>query len=417
MILKGTTLLILFCFYQTTCVLADNACCKGKNLITVGRKCLEGEMKTLSCNSNAIVMMYANDSETTTDDSGNLVYMDNNEVIPANESCTAKLQKNNRDVIVICYDIIEPEADIRIINVILSFISVFFIILTICVYMMVPQLLDTQGICLMQSITGLGMSFIFLGIINLSSFISYHFCRLIAYLMYSSFLYAFFWLNILCFHIWRMIVNPRILRSIKWWKVIYHIVGIGGPILLLVLLLTANYSGMEFFESIHPGIGEEKCWFKDSASTFIFFYGPISVLLCINIVYFVWTTVVLWQQMKRCTVEKAKVQKFRLLLCIKLFFVMGISWIFEVVSALFEESTSRWIWVIPDALNALQGFLIFLILVVFRKKVIRALANKKIFRSVRLPASWKNAQDDECEELEEEVSLSGVHEKKAEIVA
>ncbi|XP_018567392.1 G-protein coupled receptor Mth2 [Anoplophora glabripennis] len=415
MIVKATTLLLLFRCCQVWAQV-DNACCGGRNLITVEKKCLDGEMRKLSCDS--LIMVYANDSEMSVDVKGNLMYVDSDEFISPNQYCVSKLQKNNRDIYTICYE--EEPQDVRIINVTLSFVSVFFIILTICVYMMVPQLLDTQGICLMQSITGLGLSFILLGVINLTQFIPHHHCRLIAYLMYFSFLYAFFWLNILCFHIWKMIVNPQILRSIKRWKMIYHIVGVGGSLLLLLFVLTANYSGYEFFNGIHPGIGDAKCWFKDSTTTFIYFYGPISVLLCINIVYFVWTTMVLCEQMKRCSEKTAKVQKFRLLLCIKLFFVMGISWIFEVVSALFEENTSRWIWVIPDALNALQGFLIFLILVVFRKKVVRALANKKIFNAVRLPAKWKNAQDDECEELEEELSLSAVYEKnekKADIPA
>ncbi|KAJ8912563.1 hypothetical protein NQ315_006635 [Exocentrus adspersus] len=194
-------------------------------------------------------------------------------------------------------------------------------------------------------------------------------------------------------------------------------VGIVGPVLLLMVVLTANYSGNEFFRGIHPGIGEVKCWFKSETATFIYFYGPISILLCINIFYFIWTTIVLCREMKGCSQKKTKVQKFRLLLCVRLFFVMGISWCFEVLSALFETSTSKWVWVLPDALNALQGFLIFLILVVFRKKIIRALANKKIFRSIKLPSSWKNAQDDECEDIEEELSLSGVHEHTTNIPA
>ncbi|KAJ8982914.1 hypothetical protein NQ317_004568 [Molorchus minor] len=87
---------------------------------------------------------------------------------------------------------------------------------------------------------------------------------------------------------------------------------------------------------------------------------------------------------------------------------MGITWCFEVVSAILENSTSR---VVPDAINALQGLLIFLLLVVFRKRTVRALANKKILGWVKLPASWRYAQDDECEELEEEISLSGADQK------
>lgn len=58
---------------------------------------------------------------------------------------------------------------------------------------------------------------------------------------------------------------------------------------------------------------------------------------------------------------------------------------------------------ITDSLNALVGLIIFIILVVLRKKVIRGLANRTFLGTcVKFPASWKRARDSECEELEEE---------------
>lgn len=58
---------------------------------------------------------------------------------------------------------------------------------------------------------------------------------------------------------------------------------------------------------------------------------------------------------------------------------------------------------ITDWLNALVGVIIFVILVVLRKKVIRGLANRTFLGTcIRFPASWKKVQDSECEELEEE---------------
>lgn len=64
---------------------------------------------------------------------------------------------------------------------------------------------------------------------------------------------------------------------------------------------------------------------------------------------------------------------------------------------------------ITDSLNALVGVIIFVILVVLRKKVIRGLANRKLIGScIKFPGSWKHAQDSECEELEEEYVISMV---------
>ena len=60
---------------------------------------------------------------------------------------------------------------------------------------------------------------------------------------------------------------------------------------------------------------------------------------------------------------------------------------------------------VTDGLNTLQGILIFLILVVLRKRVIRGLADRSLC-GVRLPSRWRAAADDECEEFEEELNLS-----------
>nr|XP_023027617.1 G-protein coupled receptor Mth2-like [Leptinotarsa decemlineata] len=122
-----------------------------------------------------------------------------------------------------------------------------------------------------------------------------------------------------------------------------------------------------------------------------------------NVVLFLWTTLVLWKHSQNSS--KTKILKYRLKMYAKLFFIMGITWIFEVMSAVLVNDKYKWIWYFTDALNALVGLIIFLVLVIFRKKVIRSLANRKIFMFLRLPANWREAQDSECEELEEEISL------------
>lgn len=67
-----------------------------------------------------------------------------------------------------------------------------------------------------------------------------------------------------------------------------------------------------------------------------------------------------------------------------------------------------------DVLNTLQGILIFLILVVFRKRVVRGLASRS-FCGVRLPGRWRSAADDECGEIEEELNLSETRPQKNEV--
>ena len=63
----------------------------------------------------------------------------------------------------------------------------------------------------------------------------------------------------------------------------------------------------------------------------------MAVLLCLNVIYYGWTIGVLWRRFSQTDEKKVKVLKYRLLLCVKLFFIMGISWIFELLSAAFQE--------------------------------------------------------------------------------
>lgn len=65
------------------------------------------------------------------------------------------------------------------------------------------------------------------------------------------------------------------------------------------------------------------------------------------------------------------------MLYLKLFIVMGVNWLAEIISwAVESEVTSKSLWYVTDIGNALQGVLIFLIFVC--KKRVLILLNKKL---------------------------------------
>lgn len=68
-----------------------------------------------------------------------------------------------------------------------------------------------------------------------------------------------------------------------------------------------------------------------------------------------------------------------------------------------------------DLLNALQGILIFLVLVVFRKRVRRSLATKSIC-NMRFPNSWRYLEDEEMESAEENANRTIITYEKNENV-
>lgn len=71
---------------------------------------------------------------------------------------------------------------------------------------------------------------------------------------------------------------------------------------------------------------------------------------------------------------------------------------FQIMSLLNTNYCYR---IFTDVINALEGLIFFLILVVFRKKIIHDLANKKICgRELPLLKIWKHLEVSECEDLQ-----------------
>ncbi|XP_072391045.1 G-protein coupled receptor Mth2-like [Diabrotica undecimpunctata] len=384
---------------------AISFCCNGPNQLGPRQNCSDGiKMKKLNCEDSYILRVSDPTIKFSHDYKGNLI-LDDKDVIPVGEYCRTMLMSKKTEVYIVCATDVDDDVDTtaRTVTTIFELISIFFILLTVVIYLLVLDSLHIQDACILHSITALAIAYLTLCIINLSEHLEEAPCHFLAYLLYFSFLYCFFWLNVLCFHIWKEVVKPKWLANVKNWKLLYHIYGIGAPVLAVCWLLIMHYGHPAGLSTIHPGIGISRCWFKTARESNIYFNGPVAVLLIINIVFFIWTIVELWKSSKNC--PKTKILKFRVKMYVKLFFVMGITWIFEIISTIFENDAPKWLWIITDVLNAMQGLVIFLILVVFRKTIKRAFANRRI-GNWRLPAQWKNDKDSECEELDEDISLS-----------
>lgn len=74
------------------------------------------------------------------------------------------------------------------------------------------------------------------------------------------------------------------------------------------------------------------------------------------------------------------------MLYLKLFIVMGVNWLAEIISWAMETKTNEYLFYITDFGNSLQGLLIFLIFVC-KKRVLRLL-NKKLCSQIQI---WKTS--------------------------
>ncbi|XP_066599175.1 G-protein coupled receptor Mth2-like isoform X2 [Prorops nasuta] len=286
----------------------------------------------------------------------------------------------------------------------LSIVSAISLVSTIVVYAILPELREVQDKAMLSAVSSLTVGYI---ILSMEQVIIYNtsdvLCMSLAFLLYYSFMCAFFWMNIVSFNIWRMVWFKTFLIGDKTLFRVFCAVGWGGPTILVVVTLVAH---LLEGEHIKPGFGIYSCWFAGYSETWLYFYGPIAFLLSLNVLYFALTSWRLWREHREYSGNKLRALRFKCLLYLKLILVMGVTWVFELLSFATDARNKEY-WLVTDIFNTLQGFVIFLLLVATRKRVRKLLAKKKPC-GIKFPSSWIAYEDEECEELQDpdELELS-----------
>ncbi|KAK6625721.1 hypothetical protein RUM43_006020 [Polyplax serrata] len=154
--------------------------------------------------------------------------------------------------------------------------------------------------------------------------------------------------------------------------ILYSCYAWGCPTVILIVTLIIDHTPNLPDYIIKPNIGTKKCYFETKMATLAYFYAPMAAIVVCDIVLFVLTAIkickvrretkVLTQNESRRNDEASK-QRYNLYL--KLFLVMGINWVMEIISWIFEGP--KGLWYITDSMNSLQGLFIFLIFVWNRK--------------------------------------------------
>lgn len=186
-------------------------------------------------------------------------------------------------------------------------------------------------------------------------------CTMMAVSMHFLFLAAFFWLNTMCFNIWwtfRDLRPQNLEKSQERCRLrLYEVYAWGFPALIA---LTGLILDVVPGEALRPGFGIDKCWFHGNVEIFTYFFGPIGILLTINLTLFAATarelTCGLWKrELVKSTTERAALGR----VCIKLVVVMGVSWIADIISWLVGGPQE--VWYFTDIINCLSGVFIFIV--------------------------------------------------------
>lgn len=190
-------------------------------------------------------------------------------------------------------------------------------------------------------------------------------CIGIAIFMHFFFLAAFFWLNTMCFNIWWTFRDFRPTSLEKGQELfrlrIYRIYAWGVPLIIagIAAILDHIPEGPND-KFLRPRFGDLRCWFYGDMEILTYFFGPIGILLCINLLLFASTarqlTCGLWKRDDvKSTTERAALGR----VCLKLVIVMGVTWVTDIISWL--VGGPRYFWYLTDFINAVQGVFIFIV--------------------------------------------------------
>ncbi|XP_037779952.1 probable G-protein coupled receptor Mth-like 3 [Penaeus monodon] len=264
-------------------------------------------------------------------------------------------------------------------------VSCVFLSVTIVCHLAIKQLRDIQGLCLLCHMVSLliANTVLFTGY-QFSKVISKSHCVFNGFLLQYSFLATFFWLNVMCFDVWRVIkatVKLVPLRGIlandaKKFR-LYCAYAWGVPLVVTLATLLLHFLPDEKVADgvLRPGFGRESCWFSGDYEHLSYFYGLVGLLFLLNMIFLGHTLAMLFQAggaFTRCCFRNTSSltafnrnhldafwQRF------SLFCLMAICWVTEILS---WKIYPLEIWIPTDIINSLQGFIVFVIFMRSRKK-------------------------------------------------
>jgi len=268
------------------------------------------------------------------------------------------------------------------------FISDVFIFITMCTYLFVKDMRKklfgkiTLGFLINVFIcyTCLGISYSLDLFMSQEIFLNTVPCKVLGYIIQHTFVAFFFWISAMTFHITIALTNvfsakknqnglKNLLPTICFAQ--------GCPLLVTMVTMAMDLYGP--CDYILPNMGKYTCFVGSqyNLSTrffetpeFLYFYLIIALIVCVNSIFFIITGASLmshWSQTRNMNTSQKNSTKEHVKIVFKLYIIMGIPWIFELISAVvghtYGDDQSFAVRLSLDIMNLLTGVLIFIVLV------------------------------------------------------
>lgn len=129
-----------------------------------------------------------------------------------------------------------------------------------------------------------------------------------AFLVHFSAISYFSWLNMIMANMWKTVVVPRWAIDERKWYRWNHIYAWSIPIVIELVMIFGHFTR---HATLDPRIGIIGCWFESDRQSLGYLFGPITVLLVINVIFFIWTCIVLHRYGSDLSPDRRNALKYR----------------------------------------------------------------------------------------------------------
>ncbi|XP_067133921.1 G-protein coupled receptor Mth2-like [Centruroides vittatus] len=248
-------------------------------------------------------------------------------------------------------------------------LSVVCLFLHFVAFLFVPDMRNLPG----KNIASLALSMFVANLIFMLGrikFTSTWTCYPLGLAGYYFMMTSFFWINAISFNVFRSFRQATTKLRLTWKHAelktffFYSLYSWGIPALFLIVVITGEESAI-FPEVLKPGFKSRLriCWFTRLLSMVVFFAIPIGLLIFINILFFVFSAhIILSNSMKLDNQNNGRKKKF--VLYVKLAIIMGVGWIFGLLTYFISSVVIQFIMI---TVVTLQGAFIFVAFTRFSK--------------------------------------------------
>ena len=302
-------------------------------------------------------------NETTTLRDGTIT------IVSTRKTYSSEMYQILDQVVIVCETELDAPAEngdkIGIITIVCTTISIACLLIRIILHFFVSVFRKRPGRLQLQLTIALLLAFVMLLIGPFLSDIP-DACTIAAVLTAYGFLAIFSWMTVIAVDYWLMSrPSAAFLRSEdEGSSLVKHLLGGWGiPLLLVIVSISLNYVDVD--ERFNPEFGGSRCWYTQRYAMLLYFGVPIAFSILINITLFLITSVNLYRRIhSKVNVTRVEGQR-NFAMYVRLFVLMGITWVFGFVSAFTNEIVLTYFLFV---LNSLQG-LFLVISCVWTKEV------------------------------------------------